>query len=88
MFKVRVKVLIVWEGKKKKKKKEVFREGREKKNKKIASLKVQLFQKSEPANKVVNTERALPQSRETLFQTSGKSPKLELKEKSGAPEGF
>lgn len=79
-----MKVLIVLDGGKKK----IFGKGRkEKTNKKIARLKVQLFQKSEPANEAGNTEGALPQSRESVLQTSGKSPRLELKEKSGALEG-
>lgn len=77
-----MKVLIVLDGEKKN-----LRKGEERKDKKIARLKVQLFQKSEPANEAGNTEGALPQSRESVLQTSGKSPRLELKEKSGALEG-
>ena len=74
-----------WRGGERKKK-EVFRKGREKKTKNTASLKARLFQ--EPANKGGNVEGALPQSGETWLQTSGKSPRLELKEKSGELEGW
>lgn len=82
-----MKVLIVWGGGGEGGEGLWKGEGKKKTNAKIASLKVRLFQKSEPANKEGNIEGALPQSRETLLQTSGKSPRLELKEKSGALEG-